>query len=133
MVEKKLVTRAQLDAITAGLSKLKKKEEERLGLKAAIGYLSPTITAVLAKGFSYLEIAEILRREYEIEIKPATLSSYHRNALGADGTAPKSNGGRRTHRVSDAQPSDTKLDSAVISEPGSPRTLSSKFIQDPEL
>lgn len=133
MVEKKLVTRAQLDAITAGLNKLKKKEDERFGLKAAIGHLSPTITAVLAKGFSYPEIAEILRRDHEIEIKPATLSSYHRNGLGADGTALKSNGRPRAHRASGAQPPASKLESAGISEADFPRTPSSKFIQDPEL
>jgi hypothetical protein len=133
MAEKKYITRAQLDAVAAGLGKLKKKEEERFTLKAAIQQISPLITEALIKGFDYADIAAILLRDHGIEIKPDTLRSYHKAALASDGGSKVAPRGEGRPGGSD-KPSGKQVPStATGAQPTLTDSTEGKFIMDPPL
>lgn len=129
MAEKIFVTRAQLDAIAAGLSKLKKKEDERFPLKAGVARISAQITEALSKGHTYVDIAEFLRRDHNIEMKTSTLSSYHRAASGSAASGSKTSGSRAnaSSATGAAQPN------RPAHPLNAPNAADSKFSKDPEL
>lgn len=133
MADKIFITQAQLDAIAAGLSKLKKKTDERLPLKKAVARISPVISETLSKGYSYSEIAEMLRRDYKIEIKDMTLSSYHRSAAKSSKPAApndlQSGSSEKTSRDADA----AAAEESVLKDDDTTDHSDSKFIKDPDL
>lgn len=133
MAEKIFVTRAQLDAVAAGLSKLKKKEDERFTLKGGIAQISALITETLAKGFEYPDIAAILKNDHNIEIKPATLASYHRTAIKSNVGDLNASGSGQASKAT-ARPRNTSTPASAATPPlDKPSTDGGKFTPDPQL
>lgn len=133
MADKKYITRAQLDAIAAGLRKLKKKEEERFSMKGGIKLISATITDALTKGFDYGELATIIEREHNIEIKADTLRSYHKAAIAPDDDRKNADDTKESLGASDKSSDKQVPRPTPGSEPPATNTNGGKFIKDPDV
>jgi hypothetical protein len=103
------VKQAAIDDAESALQALPEKPKEKLSLKEAVEKLKAPLQAALAKGYSYQELAVMLK-ENDIIISAATLKNYvpvGKRAAKGQATAPKS---RRGTKKAEAQDDDGAIE-----------------------
>lgn len=98
-----IVQKKAVDQASAFLKDLPEKPKETFSLREAVNQLREQIQAVLAKGYSYDEVATILRTR-GVEISASTLKNYVPSGRRQpkDPDAVKSTRGRRSRKEEDA-------------------------------